>query len=162
MKVIKNGVGFGVSGIVMKNDSFLVAQRNDTKAWALPGGGVENNESPEEAVIREVREETGLEVEPLSLTGIYVRSKWRNNLLFVYKCKIVSGKLKKSAETDDFKWIKISGASSETTLDSNCIERVNDCANFSGSTLLKMQNKTTLKQAILWLWKDLHKMVYGH
>jgi len=161
MKIIKNGIGFGVSGIVIKNGNFLVTQRNDTKAWTLPGGGLENGESPEDAVKREVKEETGLEIEPLSLTGIYVRNKWRNNLLFVYKCKIVSGALKKSAETDDFKWLKISNASSETILDANCIERVNDCANFSGNTLLKLQNKTTIKQIILWLRKDLHQMIYG-
>jgi 8-oxo-dGTP pyrophosphatase MutT (NUDIX family) len=49
----------------------LLQQRSDGGQWGLPGGSVEIGESVQEAVIREVREETGLRVAPGRLIGIY-------------------------------------------------------------------------------------------
>ena len=49
----------------------LLIRRGDNGRWALPGGMMEPGESIAGCAIREVREETGLEVEPLRLVGIY-------------------------------------------------------------------------------------------
>lgn len=49
----------------------LLQRRIDTGLWGIPGGSMELGESFEEAAIREVREETGLDVEHLSLLGLY-------------------------------------------------------------------------------------------
>jgi 8-oxo-dGTP pyrophosphatase MutT (NUDIX family) len=49
----------------------LLQQRSDGGQWGLPGGSVEIGESVSEAVVREVREETGLTVAPRRLIGIY-------------------------------------------------------------------------------------------
>ena len=43
-------------------DRVLLCLRDDLNIWNLPGGGVELGESPWEAVVREVEEETGLEL----------------------------------------------------------------------------------------------------
>ena len=57
-----------VLGVVRRSDGrFLITQRVMTKAWApgwweVPGGGVRSGETSKEAVIREVKEETGLDV----------------------------------------------------------------------------------------------------
>ena len=92
--LIKDKVGVGVSGVVLnQKGQILLVQRNDSKAWSLPGGIVENGESPDQAVVREVKEETGLDVDIVRLTGIYIRYLWKKNLLFVYKCQVKGGVL---------------------------------------------------------------------
>ncbi len=49
----------------------LFCHRRDCDFWNLPGGGVESGEAPWQAVVREVREEVGLEVEVVRLAGLY-------------------------------------------------------------------------------------------
>src|SRR6185436_11811839 len=61
----------GVSAVILRPGGVLLQRRSDNGLWGLPGGGVEPGESVREAVAREVREETGLEVEPLRVIGVY-------------------------------------------------------------------------------------------
>ena len=50
----------------------LLLRRSDgINLWSFPGGAMELGERADEAVIREVHEETGLEVEPVALIGVY-------------------------------------------------------------------------------------------
>jgi ADP-ribose pyrophosphatase YjhB (NUDIX family) len=49
----------------------LLMQRSDNGHWGLPGGYVDPGESVAQAVVREVREETGVEIEPGRLVGVY-------------------------------------------------------------------------------------------
>lgn len=53
-----------VTGILIDNDSLLLLEQNvdNERAWSLPGGGVEQGESIEQALVREMQEETGLNV----------------------------------------------------------------------------------------------------
>ena len=52
-------------GIVIDGEHMLLSYETKTNQWMIPGGGVEDNESDEECCIREIAEETGIEVEPL-------------------------------------------------------------------------------------------------
>ena len=61
----------GVAAVIFDGDGVLLQRRDDNGKWGLPGGGVEPGESVRAAIVREVREETGLEVEPLRLIGVY-------------------------------------------------------------------------------------------
>jgi ADP-ribose pyrophosphatase YjhB (NUDIX family) len=61
----------GVAAVIFEDGRVLLQRRDDTGRWGLPGGGVEPGESVRQAVIREVREETGLLVEPIRLIGVY-------------------------------------------------------------------------------------------
>ena len=61
-----------VSAAIVRDDRVLIVRRARTPAhglYTLPGGGVELGETLEEAVIREVREETALDVAPVELVG---------------------------------------------------------------------------------------------
>jgi ADP-ribose pyrophosphatase YjhB (NUDIX family) len=61
-----------VSAAIFRDGRVLIVRRARPPAnglYTLPGGGVELGETLEEAVIREVREETALEVEPVALAG---------------------------------------------------------------------------------------------
>jgi len=57
---------FTASGLVIHHNKVLLIHHKLLGVWLYPGGHVEDNETPDEAVVREVREETGLEVEIIS------------------------------------------------------------------------------------------------
>jgi len=77
----------------------LLCHRRDMDAWNLPGGGMEPGELPTECVIREVSEETGLEVDVERLVGVY-NKPGRNELIFAFVCRITGGDLCLTAESD--------------------------------------------------------------
>jgi ADP-ribose pyrophosphatase YjhB (NUDIX family) len=62
-----------VSVAVIHEGKVLLTKREDFQIWCLPGGIVGENESLAEAALREIKEETGAEVELNSLVGIYSR-----------------------------------------------------------------------------------------
>jgi ADP-ribose pyrophosphatase YjhB (NUDIX family) len=66
------GVRPSVSAVIFdRRGHLLLQQRSDGGQWGLPGGSVEIGESVTEAVIREVREETGLVVAVRRMVGVY-------------------------------------------------------------------------------------------
>jgi 8-oxo-dGTP diphosphatase len=85
----------------------LMQRRSDDGNWNLPGGIIEPGEEPADAVIREVREETGFEVKPERIAGVYggaaTVGQYPNgdrfamiNITFV--CRIVGGTLQEQNE----------------------------------------------------------------
>ncbi len=71
--------------------------------WNLPGGGVEANESPWDAVIREVAEEVGLVARVERLLGVYSVPS-RADLVLNFLCAAVGGAIRLSDEADAIEW----------------------------------------------------------
>ncbi len=67
--------------IVNENNEVLLQKRSDNKMWGLPGGLMELDESIEECAIREVKEETNLDIEITKFIGVFINPmmKWRVN-----------------------------------------------------------------------------------
>lgn len=95
-----------VGGIVHDVDGNLLLIRRGHEPgqgyWSLPGGRVEAGESDRDAVIRELREETGLSVHPERLVGTLVRGPYE---IFDYACTARGGTLRAGGDADEARWI---------------------------------------------------------
>src|SRR6185437_5388313 len=89
--------GFAV--IVDERQQVLLCHRSDIDRWNLPGGRVEPGETPWQALVREVKEEVGIEVVVERLAGVYAYPP-ANDLIFSFSCRKSGGALTCSAEAD--------------------------------------------------------------
>lgn len=64
---------FGAQGLIYEKRQVVLVRRRTDNLWAIPGGNIEEGETPESAAIREVKEETGLDVQIVDLIGVYRR-----------------------------------------------------------------------------------------
>jgi ADP-ribose pyrophosphatase YjhB (NUDIX family) len=84
--------------IVQRDEKILLVQQDyGERYWSLPGGLVEHGESLEAAAVREVREETGLNVKILRLIGLYSKPA-ENALAITFEGLIVGGILRPANE----------------------------------------------------------------
>lgn len=111
--------------VIVDGDRILLSWWNGeghgTPAWSLPGGGVDLPETPAEGAVREVREETGFDVE---LTGLLAvdsfvvppeerlldTDRWNRSLRIVYSARVIGGTLgtlEVDGSTDHAEWVPI-------------------------------------------------------
>lgn len=98
-----------VAGIIYKDYKFLIAQRNLKKSqgglWEFPGGKVEKEESYEDALIREIKEEFNADIEVNEFVGENIHHYPEKDIkLLFYKAKLLSDKIE-LLEHEDYKWI---------------------------------------------------------
>jgi ADP-ribose pyrophosphatase YjhB (NUDIX family) len=93
-----------VAGVVTDDHGrALMIQRRDNERWEPPGGVLETDEGITDGLKREVREETGLDVEAVALTGVY-KNMARGIIALVFRCKITGGHLAANDEAAAFRW----------------------------------------------------------
>lgn len=115
----------------------LLCHRRDHDLWNLPGGGVSVNEAPWECVIREVKEEVGLDVEVECLAGVYSKRN-ENDIVFSFICKVVGGKPTLSDEADQIDYFPIGEIPQNTA--PRQVERIKDIlADRNRSLIMKVQ-----------------------
>lgn len=88
------------------NQEILLTLRRDFPIWVLPGGQAKANETIEDVVIREVLEETGLNIKP-SKTIAFYESPDKKIKKVLLKGDILSGEMTLSNETKDIKWFDV-------------------------------------------------------
>ena len=100
-----------VRAIILHEGKLLMVQEADDEGWSLPGGWADIGDSPTEAVEREVREETGLEVKVSRLLGVWDRNQhghppypWHVYKM-IFLCETQGGELAVSHESLDVAYV---------------------------------------------------------
>lgn len=105
----------GVGAVIVHEGRVLLVQRGTEPAkgrWSIPGGLIEVGEMLTEAVVREVREETGLIVEPVELVELLDRihrDEGRVRYHYViadYLCRVIGGTLTAASDADAVRWVE--------------------------------------------------------
>jgi len=99
-------------GAIVRDEAgrlLLIQRGHDPEAgrWSLPGGRIEPGESDAQALVREMREETGLTVEPGPLVGAVERPGARGTVLDIrdYAATVTGGTLSAGDDAADARWV---------------------------------------------------------
>ncbi len=98
-----------VIGYVYRGGKFLLLKRaTEPQIWAPPGGRLHPDENPVRGLIREVKEETSLDIEVITPANTWF-GKFRGKYLLSidYLVKITGGEVKLSHEHSDFAWVTV-------------------------------------------------------
>lgn len=99
-----------VTGVVVRPDGLILAiKRADDGRWVPPGGVLELDESPQDGVVREIYEETGIKVHPIRLTGVYKNMRL-GVVSLAFRCEVIGGEMHTSSESTRVEWISVSDA----------------------------------------------------
>ncbi len=107
----------GVGALIFRGDEILLVERGREPLkgqWSLPGGAVETGERLEDAITREVREETGLEIVPVQVALIFERimpdadgNAEYHYVLVDYLCEIRGGALCAGDDSNCARWFLV-------------------------------------------------------
>lgn len=104
----------GVGGVVVREGRVLLIRRGKEPLygrWVVPGGTVELGETLQQALVREMREETDLEVEPLEVLSVFDRIERKDGrvvyhyVIVDYLCRSPSGEARAASDALDVAWV---------------------------------------------------------
>jgi ADP-ribose pyrophosphatase YjhB (NUDIX family) len=112
---LPNSIVPAVTAVVLDEDAkVLLILRSDSDRWALPGGGQDLGENLASAVVREVEEETGIEVEVTGIVGTYSDPRHviayddgevRQEFSICFRARPTGGQLRDSSESREVRWV---------------------------------------------------------
>ncbi|MCY3822626.1 MAG: NUDIX hydrolase [Nitrospinae bacterium] len=142
----------GVGAIILDEENVLIVRRGQPPkmgAWSIPGGGVHLGEDLEEACMREVKEETGLDVEILSegrVLNRVTRDEWEriqfHYVLIDFVCRPVGGALQAASDISEARWVPLSEVSSLSPMTSGTAEFI-------------LESVASLKQSSRWKYREI-------
>lgn len=107
-KIVKAMPIASVEAIIQKENSILFMKRNNLPVknqWWFPGGRIRKGETLKQALIREIKEETGLKIEIIKFVGVYSRIfSNRHDITIVFLCKTENEKVILNNEHTKFKF----------------------------------------------------------
>jgi len=130
----------GVFALIFDGERILLGHRRDIDWWNLPGGGMELGEAVDEALCREVREETGLEVEVERLVGVYSKPQ-KQEVVLTFRCRITGGTLQATEEIRESRYFP-PHALPKNTLPKHR-ERIQDALLNQPTAIIKAQRTST-------------------
>lgn len=117
-KVLMNQPGYAtpkidVRAAVIKDNKILLVQESTDECWAMPGGWADVGDIPSEVAIRETKEESGFDVKPVKVIGIYDANRVGCKLEFfhafkiIFLCELLGGEATPSDETLDVQFFAL-------------------------------------------------------
>lgn len=96
-------------GIIFNEDrsQVLLTKRKDVPVWVLPGGGIEDGENSEDAILREVYEETGLKVKIIRKSAEYTPINKLARFTEIFECSPTEGQLQQGPETEAIQFFEL-------------------------------------------------------
>jgi ADP-ribose pyrophosphatase YjhB (NUDIX family) len=111
-----NSIVVAVTAFILDaDDRVLMIRRTDSGLYAIPGGQQEIGETVSQTVVREVKEETGIDVEPTELIGVYsdpghviafTDGEVRQEFSICFRAHPIGGELRTSDESSEVLWIE--------------------------------------------------------
>ncbi|MBV8933176.1 MAG: NUDIX domain-containing protein [Kutzneria sp.] len=112
---IANSIAVAVTAFVQDDAGrLLMIRRTDNELYSIPGGGQEIGETISQTVVREVKEETGIDVEVIGLIGIYSNpahviayddGEVRQEFSICFRARPTGGELRTSSESSEVHWV---------------------------------------------------------
>jgi 8-oxo-dGTP diphosphatase len=97
-----------IAGVIIKqNDKYLLVQEGQGAAknlWIFPAGGIDKGEKPEEAAVREAKEEAGIQVKIIRPIGTFNGFGPEETEFIIFEAEIVSGSPRPGKEISDVRW----------------------------------------------------------
>lgn len=125
MKIGKDYIGVGVGAFILNEKNQLLLQKRakspEKGHWCIPGGKLEMFETLEHAVIREIKEETDLDIEVIKLMGVcdhIIHNEDAHWVAMSYLCRIKSGvpKIMEPDKALEMEWFDLNNLPSKLTI----------------------------------------------
>lgn len=98
-----------VAAFILSQDKrhLLLTKRRDIPVWVMPGGGIDEGETPEEAILREVCEETGSSAKIHRLIAIYLPTNKMTRKTYFYECILLDETVRVTEETSGIQFFSL-------------------------------------------------------